>query len=205
MTISFPLSLPTTRNPRRVTFDMLSSAGASTSPFSFTQQVYENTGEGWGVTLELGDMTRSDAESWVAFLAALRGRYGTVLIGDPLGATPQGTWAGTPLLNGAHPAYSRTLTVDGFTAAATGKAGDWLQFGSGASTRLHKVLQDFTANGSGQASIEIWPATRDDLADNAALTSASAKGLFRSATNKRSYTLENVKYGGIELLFVEAL
>lgn len=205
MTISFPLSLPSARNPRRITFEMLSSAGMSTSPFSLSQQVYENPGEAWGATLELGEMNRADAETWVAFMASLRGRYGTALIGDPLGTSPQGTWAGAPLVNGAHVAQLRTVAVDGFTVGATGKAGDWIQFGSGSSTRLHKVLQDFTANGSGQASIEIWPALRDALLDNAAFVTSSAKGLFRLAGNRRSYTLEDVKYGGIELPFIEAL
>jgi hypothetical protein len=166
MTISYPLSLPSTRNPRRITFEMLSSAGMSTSPFSLSQQVYENPGEAWGATLELGEMNRSDAEAWVAFMASLRGRYGTVLIGDPIGATPQGTWAGSPLVNGAHAAQVRTVAVDGFTVGATGKAGDWIQFGTGSShvcTRCCRTSPP-TARGrprsrSGRRCAMRWPTT----------------------------------------------
>lgn len=205
MAISYPVSLPSVRGPRRVMFDMITADGLSSSPFSLSQQVFEHQGEMWAGTLELGNMNRAEGEDWVAFLASLKGRVGTFLLGDPLGTSPRGTWAGSPLMQGAHAARLRTLTIDGFTPAATGKAGDWMQFGTGASSRLHKVIADFTANGSGVATVEIWPALRDALADNDAFVTSSAKGVFRSASSRRSWSIEDVRISNVQLPFIEAL
>ncbi len=204
MAIAYPLNLPSTRAPRRIRVDMASVVGLQPSPLTLEQTVYAWTGDGWEGMLEWGAMNRADGAAVAAFLAALNGREGTFLAGDPLAATPLGTWAGTPLLAGAHAAGVKTLSVDGFSAAATGKAGDYVQFGSGSSTRLHMVVQDFTANGAGAATIEIWPRTREALLDNAALVSASTKGLWRLNTNRRGWDMEDVRMLGISVPIIEA-
>ncbi|HVL35862.1 MAG TPA: hypothetical protein VM489_09355, partial [Burkholderiales bacterium] len=148
MALAYPLAMPA-RGPRRIGIYPVSAAGASVSPFTFAQQTYVHQGERWEAELELGDMDRDAGEEWAAFLCALNGMQGTLLLGDPLGATPRGAWAGSPLVSGSHAAGVKTLALKGLTAATTGKAGDWIQFGSGSSARLHKVVQDFAADGSG--------------------------------------------------------
>jgi hypothetical protein len=99
----------------------------------------------------------------------------------------------------------KTLTVDGFSAGATVKEGDWLQFGTGALTRLHQVVQDATANGSGQATLEIWPALRELQADNAQLVSANTKGIWRLASNEREWSMSVGQIYGLSLKAIEAL
>lgn len=196
MTISFPLSLPTVSGGiAQIVFKPRSMVGVSESPFTFEQQVYVGQGDGWQADVALTQMPRSSAEEWVAFLLALNGREGTFLLNDPMGATARGTWAGgSPLVNGASQT-GKVLAIDGLAAGATIKKGDWFQLGSGSSAHLHKVVLDATANGSGQVSLDFWPRLRSSPADNAALTIASACGLFRLASNERAWTIDDVRYG----------
>jgi hypothetical protein len=202
MTISFPLSMPTGRGLRSLTIQPTSMVGVSMSPFTFAQQTYVHPGEMFAGSFELGEMNRDDGEEWAAFLTSLRGREGTFLLGDPLGATPRGTWT-APLVNlGSQTGY--VMNIDGMSAGATGKKGDWFQIGSGSSTQLYKLTLDFTANGSGQASIDFWPALRTSPADNAPLTLTSAKGIFRLSHNMRSWSLQDVRLSGISIDFHEA-
>jgi hypothetical protein len=184
--------------------DMRSVVGLQPALLTLEQTVFVWQGDGLEGMLEWGSMNVADAGSVKAWLAALNGMEGTFLAGDPLAATPQGTWAGAPLLNGAHAAGIKTLTVDGFTAGATGKAGDYLQFGSGSTTRLHMVVLDFTANGSGQATLEIWPRLRTAYADNTAIVKTNTQGLWRLATNLRGFDMEDVRVMGIAVPIVEA-
>lgn len=205
MAIAYPLSLPATSVPAAVSIRMRSSVGMSMSPFSFAQQVYAHAGDMWEADISLPKMQRADAEEYIAFLAALNGREGSFTLGpDPVNLSPRGTWGGTPLVNGASQT-GKTLAVDGFTASATVKKGDWFQLGTGSSSRLHKIVEDGTANGSGQLSLEIWPRLRSSPADNDALTTASPKGVFRLASNLREYSLELAKLYGISFSAIEAI
>lgn len=205
MAISFPQSLPVTKAPTSIVLRAISAVGVSASPFTFSQQVFEHDGAMWGGDISLPPMARDDAAAWVSWLVRLNGRAGTFLMGDPAGSTPRGTWAGTPLLVGAHAARLKTLAVDGFSAGATGKEMDWIQFGSGSSTRLHMVVADFTANGSGVATIEIWPGLREQQADNAAIVKTNTLGQWRLAENTREWSIGLAKLYGIRFSCVEAL
>jgi len=205
MAISYPLTFPTVKGPSQITIRLTDVVGVQASPISMEQKVYDWGGDMLAADVLLPPMKRANAEEFVAFLWALRGPLGTFLMGDPVGATPRGTWAGSPLLSGAHVAGARTLSVDGFTGGATGKAGDWIQFGSGSSTRLHKVLQDFTADGGGAATIEIAPRLRAALADNEPLVSSSCKGRWRLASSTREYTVELAQVYGLRFSCIEAL
>jgi hypothetical protein len=183
MAISYPLSLPD-NGFAEIHLAPLSNTAMTRSVFSLTQQVYEHTGEQWLATLSFRPMSRADAAPWQAVLAALRGPKGTLLLGDPKAASPRGAWAGTPLVNGANASGSKTLAVKGLTASTTIKAGDYLQVGSGASTRLYMVLTDAAADGSGLATLDIFPRLREALSDGAAITKTNCKGTFRLASNE---------------------
>lgn len=206
MAISYPLAVPTGKGPVRLTFGAESVVAVSESPFSKTQQVYAHQGDGWTCDVELPPLVgRATGEEWVAFLLALNGREGTFLMGDPANIAPRGIGTGTPLVKGASQT-GRTLLTDGWTSGQTGilKAGDWLQLGTGASTHLHKVVQDANSDGSGNATLEIWPRLRSSPADNAAIVVASPKGLWRLADNRRQWSLEAVLRYGISFTCVEA-
>jgi hypothetical protein len=204
--ISFPLDLPATRAPARIDWRREANVGSSESPFSFSPQTYVWSAERWLAMLTWGTMGQADADDVEAFLLALNGREGSFLLGDFLRTAPRGTWAGqSPLVNGASQ-VGRTLAIDGLTpTTTTGKAGDWFQLGSGATSRLYRLTAPFTANGSGQATLDFWPGLRGSPADNAPLTLASTRGLFMLASNVSGWTQEDVRESGISLDCVEDL
>lgn len=205
MAISFPLSFPSTSGAAGIDIRISDVVGMQSSPLTLAQTIFDWGGDVLEADIAAPSMKRADAEVWVAFLWALRGRVGTFLMGDPANSSPRGTWAGTPVVNGAHAAGVRTVALKNFTAGATGKQGDWLQFGSGSTSELHKVLVDFTADGAGLASVELGPRMRRALSDNAAIVSSGARGLWQLASNTRSYSIRLARVYGIRFSAVEAL
>lgn len=206
MALSYPLDLPSVLGFAEFEITANAMVGESASPFTGGQQTYVWSGDFWQASMRLpDDMSRANAEEWIGWLVSLNGREGSFLAGDPLGATPRGTWAGSPAVKGAHAAGVKTVSMDGFSVGATGKRGDWLQAGSGSSARLYKVVKDFTADGSGEATVEIWPRTRAALADNATFTTTAAKGLWKLAINGVPWTIRDVRIGGIVIPVVEDL
>jgi hypothetical protein len=177
MAISFPINLPTgAAGIERVRFTPMNAVAVLRSPFTYASQVQEHQGQMWLAEVQVAPCKRAAAEPWAAFLTALKGPYGTFYLGNPNAATPQGVATGTPLIKGAGQS-GETILTDGWTTSTTNilKAGDYIQIGS----RLHKVKQNANSNGSGEATLEIWPRLRETPADNAAITLNGAKGLFR--------------------------
>jgi len=204
MTISFPLALPKT--PSSIVFCGDSQTGESESPFSFSQQTYEWPADRWLATLSWSILNRVNADDVEGFILSLRGRVGSFLMGDPLRTSARGTWLGqSPLVNGASQT-GFTLAIDGLTpTTTTGIKGDYFQLGTGATSRLYRLTAPFTANGSGQATLDFWPRLREIPADNAALTLSSARGLFKLNTNRRSWTIQDDLDSDISIDCIEDL
>lgn len=198
MAISYPLSHPSNVGFAAASMTAKSVVGVSRSPFTGAQQVQKHQGQWWQFEGSLPPMTRATAEEWVTFLLSLNGMQGTFLIGDPLGATARGIATGTPLVKGASQT-GNSLITDGWTASQTGilKAGDYFQLGSGGSSKLYKVLSDANSDASGNATFDIWPSINTAVADNAALTVAAAKGLFRLTANEMRWDLQQAQRYGI--------
>jgi len=176
------------------------------SPFTGQQQVYKHPGQWWEMEVSMPPMRRADAEAVAAFLIKLNGSYGTFLLGDPANTTPRGIGTGSPLVKGAGQTGD-TLLTDGWTAGVTGilRAGDWIQLGAASTSRLHKVLDDVNSDGSGNATLTIWPNLRSSPADNAVITVNSAQGRWRLASNDTGYSIETGRLYGITFACVEAL
>ncbi len=136
-------------------------------------------------------MPRAQAEPWLTVLMALNGREGTFLIGDPDATTPRGSASsvpGTPVVMGAAQT-GQDINFDGGPDGATGYllAGDYVSLGTGASTRLYKVLADANTTGgspAGQFTLTLWPSVVTAPADNAALTVSGAQGIFSLESNQ---------------------
>lgn len=190
MTISYPLTPPTTPGFGGVKVKPRSVVGIARSPFTLESQAQVQQGQIWQMELQLPRMERAAAEAWIAFLLSLNGMEGTFLLGIAGCGTARGALGGTPLVNGASQT-GRTLAIDGCTAGVTNwmRAGDLFQLGTGLNTHLHKNLVDANTNGSGQVTLDIWPRLRASPADNDAVVVASAKGLWRLATNEMPYDL----------------
>jgi hypothetical protein len=198
MAITFPLSLPVaTKAIQSIEIRAVNAVAYARSPFTFAGQAFAYSGQMWTADVTLKPMKRADAEQWNAWLLSLRGQLGTFLMGDPMGATARGDATGTPLVNGASQTGG-SLVIDGATSGVAGwlLAGDYIQLGSGSSSRLHKVLADASSDGSGNVTLDIWPHIRVAPADNATVTVSNAKGLFRLSSNEQAFSInESAIYG----------
>lgn len=181
MAYTFPLAIPTITSSSRIELAANTSVGISTSPFSYSSQRQTYSGQYWELSVTLPNMARAAAEEWIAFLLKLNGAQGNFLMGDPLGVTPRGIATGSPAVNGANQT-GQELATDGWTTSQTGilKAGDYIQIGY----RLHKILLDVNSDGSGNATLDIWPSLRESPADNSTIITSSAKGLFRLTSSR---------------------
>ncbi len=197
MAITYPLALPLASCIRGALIRPHSIVGVSESPFSGEQQVQEHPGKLWALDVTLKPLERADAELWAAWGLKLDGRKGTFLIGDPKAATPRGSArdADTPLVMGGAQTGNE-LTFDGVPTDATGylKAGDYIQLGSGTSTRLYKVLDDADSNGSGEVTATIWPTLRTSPGNNDPITVENCVGTFRLKGNL-SWDEDAIAYG----------
>lgn len=205
MAITYPLSFPSV-GIRSMNIRARNVVGISASPFTGQQQVYKHQGQWWEAEVTLPPMKRADAEQVVAFLLSLNGVYGTFLLGDPANTAPRGVGTGTPLVYGADQTGSELIT-DGWTTSTTGilKAGDWIQLGTGSATRLYKVLADANSDGSGIATLDIYPNLRQSPADNAQVTKSSPKGQWRLSSNDTNWSIDEASVYGITFACVEAL
>jgi hypothetical protein len=194
MAISYPVNTPTNIGIANITLMAENAVAISQSPFTFQQQVVAHPGQRWAASISLPPMKRVDAENWVGFLLSLYGQVGTFLLSDPNCPAPRGT-ATSATLTGAAGSTSPTITMTG-----TLLAGDYISLGSGSSTRLHKVVQDR----SGDGTIEIWPALRSSVTD-ATVDLTEAKGRFRLKDNITQWSINEISSYGITFDCVEAL
>lgn len=206
MAISYPLSLPNVTSFQSARMTARSVVGVTKSPFTGAQQVQKHQGQWWEFDCKLHPMIRVEAEKWISFIISLNGMQGTFLLGDPLGATARGVASGTPLVKGGSQT-GNSLITDGWTTSQTGilKAGDYFQLGTGASSKLYKVLADANSNGSGDATFDIWPSINTAVADDLALTVSSAKGLFRLSSNEMGFDLKLAQQYGIAFSAIEVI
>jgi len=206
MAITYPVSFPASIGFANLNIRARTVVGVNASPFTGQQQVYRHQGQWWEAEVSLPPMKRADAEQAIAFLLKMNGQYGTFLLGDKANPSTRGVGTGTPLVNGASQTGDELIT-DGWTVSTTGilKAGDWIQLGSGSTTRLYKVLDDVNSDGSGNATINIFPNLRSSPDDDAAITVSNTQGLWRLVSNETEYSIDNMSIYGMTFACAEAL
>ena len=127
-----------------------------------------------------------------------------------VGSTPtayQGVIASyAPSVNGGSQTGD-TLVIDGCSPNVTGflLPGDYIQIGSASATQLYKVLTQVNTDGSGGATLDIWPDLRSSPADNATVVVANTKGRFRLKDNVQQWQINNISSYGITFDCVEAI
>jgi hypothetical protein len=207
MTITYPLSMSGLQKPSQIELSMTDVVGMNVSPVTLQQETFEWPGKAWSVTLTWDKVVgRASAEAIFAFLASLKGVLGTFYVGDPLGASPRGSGTGA-LVNGTVAAGASQITTKGWTPSASGVLlkGDYLQLGSGTAQRLYKALGDVNADGSGHATIDVWPTIREGYADGAVITLTNTAGTFRLSGNPRSAKIGSPFVYSFQLQATEAL
>ena len=206
MAITYPLALPTSIGMANITLRSTNAVALSSSPFTYAQKVYAYPGQRWSASVSIPPVRRDLAEPWIAFLTALRGQYGTFLMGDPNATSPQGAASGTLLIKGASQTGG-SIDCDGAANdTLIFKAGDYVQLGATAATRtLHKLLQDVTSDGSGNFTMEIWPHVRTSPSDNSTITYTNTVGRWRLASNETEWSIDAATKYGISFDCVEAI
>jgi hypothetical protein len=203
MAISYPLTMPSYPGVTRVTFSQVNAVAISESPWTFSSQTQVHQGQKWQAEFTLPVMAREHAEQWMCFLLQLNGTAGTFMLGDPLQTFPRGNWSGVPVVNGGGQ-RGNSLAIRGFAAGATIEPGDMFQIG----VRLYKYIGTtaVAANGSGQATIDIFPRLREIPADGTGIITITPKGLFRLSSNDiEIYSSHQMEYYEVGVSAVEAL
>jgi hypothetical protein len=195
MAITFPLTAPT--NFREIRFTAVNITGRTQSQFTGEQDIYQWPGEWLEAEVEYPPLERDDAEAVIAFLEANRGGVGTFLLGpERPGRTQQGTAASVTVNGGGQSGITLAMSGTGTIAV-----GDFLQLGSGSTSRLHKNLTALTLAGTA----DIFPRLRESPSHGASVTLSSPKGLFRLAENRSKWTVDAVRLYGISFKAIEAI
>ena len=194
MALTYPLATPTTVGIERIELRASNTVAISQSPFTYKQQTISHGGQRWEASVNIPSTRRDKSAEWKAMLVGLKGQTGTFLLGDPDYVTPQGT-VSSCAVTGIVGSESVSVVMTG-----TFKAGDYIQLGSGANSKLHQVLQDQ----SGSGTLEIWPSLRANYS-SATVEFNSPKGVFRLSTNVTSWSINNASMYGISFDAVEAL
>lgn len=175
-----------------VTMTLVRTVGITASPFTKEEQAFKWPGEIWMADFKLPSLTsRAAAAPWLAFGARLEGKWGRFLMGDPAARLPRGQPTGTPVVDGASNT-GNTLETRGWSANAQGVLleGDYIQIGTGVSSRLKMVTQDVNADSSGEATISIAPDLGSSPADGTAIITTNARGIFRLTENSFSWSVD---------------
>jgi len=208
MAISYPLALPTHTGIAQIELRATNAVAYSRSPFTFAGQAHAYAGKAWQADVTLPSMKREDAERWVAWLISLKGQLGTFYLGDPAATTPLGSARDTDtiLVDGAV-SSGDTIAIDSAPASQTDylKAGDYMEIGTGVNRQLFKVLNDVDTDGTGSATVDVWPNVRTSIANDAAVTVENTKGIFRLASNEQSFSINEASFYGITFGAIEAV
>lgn len=195
MSISYPLVAPTdTLGIAQIELSAQNAIAVSRSPFTFATQVHAYPGQAWVADVTVARQRKEFAEPWVAMLTALRGQFGTFLLGDPNGVSPRGT-AISATVSGQSGDSSLTVTMSGSLLA-----GDYIQLGTNQDATLHKVL----VNQTGSGTLEVWPALRKNRSSVSA-TLINPRGVFRLSENSVSWSIDSNNAYNINFQAIEAI
>lgn len=202
MSITYPLTPPSCLTAARVNWGLNTAIAISRNEYTFEQQAQEYDGSGWTLEITPPPLDISSARDLLAFIAALKGPKGTFSFGVPSMRTPRGAATGTPLVKGGGQ-MGQELITDGWSASITNilRKGDFIQVG----TRLFVVLSDVNSDGSGNATLDIWPNIISAPADNAPIITSDPKGLFRLAGNRNGFSGDKERIFDFPISAEEAL
>lgn len=206
-------TMPNVVHPSSIEFDPQEKVTQNVSIYTGQAQTYDLMNSLWTGTMSLPPMHRYDADAWQSFILACRGMVNCFLLGDPTAVLPKGIASGSPVVSGnGQTGYS--LVTGGWTASVTNilRAGDYIQIGSvstlssGYAPRLYRLTDNATSDGSGHATLSIWPNLRDLPPDGATIITRNCVGLMRLAGNQgNTYSSTPGMYGVTGLKFREAI
>lgn len=203
----YPLSMPTSpSNFVNSEWGIKKTVAYTESPFTYSQQVAEYQGSVWTVVATLPPMKREDAGAWQSFFMQLHGRRGTFLMGDPDAKTIQGSLTNVISVNGDHSVGAYSVIIDGANASSTiFNKGDFVQFGSGSTCRLHMIVEDITSDSSGNATLQIEPPLKSALSDDSVVTYSNTTAVMRMDNNELNWSANHINIYGITFSATEVI
>ena len=164
-------ALPTIETPSSATLSAIQPTRVSVS-HSLKRQARSSNAHRWTLKFGYALMPRAHIMQFYSFLLNLRGQADTFTTILPGHTTPQGSWAGTPVVAGASQTGA-AVNLSGFTASQTGivKAGDLLQFAG--HTKVYMATADASSSGTGTATVSIRPALMQGPANGEAVASSN--------------------------------
>tara|TARA_B110000977_G_C10931899_1_gene437450 strand:- start:190 stop:816 length:627 start_codon:yes stop_codon:yes gene_type:complete len=204
---TYPLAMPTTPNFVKSEWSISRAVAVSSSPFTYSSQVYKFTGAKWSAVVSLPPMKREQAVEWQSFFMRLQGQFGTFLMGDPDASAVRGTIANTVAVNADQDVGAYDVTIDGADASESQlfKTGDYVQFNSGANSKLHMIIADVASDGSGVATLPIEPPLSAALLNNATVSYASPKCVMRMTNNELTWSASHISLYGVSFSCEEVL
>lgn len=203
------VALPAYPGFAHYSLDMTDSVAIQRSPFTGQTQAQQWPGaDMWTGTAELPALvSQADAQNWRAFLAQLRGMANAFQLAPPDYLGPQGDplpgASSVPSIPGTVTdiAGAQILHTVGWQLSAFGllQPGDWIQVGY----RLHMVMNPVNSDSSGHAAIEVFPSLREAPTANAPLILDNPQGLFRLATNKRTWSTDYARVTSLSFQLME--
>lgn len=178
--INYPISIPSAATTRESSITLLAATvvGVNQSPYSYDAQVYDYNAEAWGLKVSINPLTRSEAQPWVAFLAALRGRRGTFIFGPMIMSQPLGSGLGIPVVSAAGQ-IGRELSSSGWLPYEDVlNAGDMFEIDQ----RLYMCLRNVISDENGNAVIDVFPRLKAH-AQGVPLVLQNPVGTFRLTSN----------------------
>jgi hypothetical protein len=178
--INYPLYPPTNEKTTESSFSLIAAnvVGVNQSPYTFNSQIYDYNSETWGLKVSINPLTRAEAQPWIAFLTALRGRRGTFMFGPVIMGEPLGTGSGVPVVASANQTGRELLTSGWAYSQLVLQKGDLMQIDQS----LYMVLSDVTSGAEGLATIDVFPQLRIH-ANQAQIILSAPKGIFRLTSN----------------------
>ena len=199
--------MPTTPGFRSVEFAVSDTVAQVAQPFTQQSQFQAwPGGDWWEGTITLPKMSRVNAAQWLAFLMACKGMANTFLIGDPNAAVAQGLAKGIPVVDSSISTNNAPMTSALLTRGWQTSSfrlllpGDYIQIGY----RMHVVLNTVNSSSTGTATIQVYPSLREQPTDATPVILNKPKGLFRLASNKRNWSVDETRLFGLSFKIVEA-
>jgi hypothetical protein len=203
MAITYPLSLPTSVGIERLRFTHVHSTAMLRSPWTYATQIQNHPGKMLAVDVTVAPCKWAQAAAWAAFIAKLKGPFGTFLIGNKL-ATTRGVATGTPTVFTTVASGSEIIYTTGWTPSTANilREGDYIQIGS----RLYQVLKDVPSDINGRADLDVFPSVREALTAGQTIITSNPVGLFRlDSAEIPPYEVDKERLYTIGFTAVEAL
>lgn len=189
MAITYPLSVPGAIGESEANLKKYDAVGEVISPFAGSAQQQQWQDQHWELDLVWPEMTWPQAAALDAFMGALHGKYGSFVWSPPQAVHPLGSGSGSPVvISGA--AGAALITTAGWTPSSAGVLlpGDFL--GVVVTATLPRLYQyvgqgPLNSDGSGHASIDIFPSLREAMPAGQAVIINGPAGTFRLAANRR--------------------